>query len=256
MTPTGVALVTGASRGLGRAIALELAAHGFAVVATMRDPGAGTGLPAEAAARGGRLRVERLDVALPETISIPEGLRVLVNNAGVDAAMLPVEAQGVVGWRPIFETNVFGLVEVTQRAIPALRRAGGGVVCNLTSSSLLAGVPFFALYRASKAAVAAFGDSLRAEVAPFGIRVLEVLPGPIATDMLAASDHLPEAAAVAGYAEMAAEFHASRRAIDALITPPAEAARRIVAAILDDASPERVACDPLGDAMLPRAGAR
>lgn len=255
MQATGIAVVTGASRGIGRAVALELAARGFEVVATMRDPEAGAGLPGEAAARGGRLRVARLDVTAPDTVVLPAGLRVLVNNAGVECATLPLEAQPMADWRAVFETNVFGLVEVSRRAIPLLRAAGGGVLCSITSSSLLAPVPFYGVYRASKAAVAALGESLRAELAPLGIRVLEVLPGPIATDMLAASAREPEAAAVAGYAALARRLHGGRLAVEDMVTPAAEAARRIADAILDDAAPLRVACDPLGDAMLAGADA-
>ena len=87
-------------------------------------------------------------------------------------------------WQRLFATNVFGLVEVTKRAVPIMRAAGGGVICNITSSSTLAPVPFLGTYRASKAAVTAIGESLAAEVAQFGIRVVEVMPGPIETDML------------------------------------------------------------------------
>jgi NAD(P)-dependent dehydrogenase (short-subunit alcohol dehydrogenase family) len=255
MKASGVALVTGASRGIGRAVALELAARGFDVIATMRDPHAGADLPAEAAARGGRLRVAALDVDRPATIAIPDGLRVLVNNAGVECATLPVEAQPADDWRRVFETNVFGLVEVTRRAIPALRAAGGGVVCNVTSASLLAPVPFYAVYRASKAAVAALNESLRAELAPLGVRVLEVLPGPIDTDMLAGSERTPEACALPEYRPVAEALHAGRMALADAVTPPTEAARRIADAILDDDAPLRVACDPLGEAMLAGADA-
>src|SRR5438067_13919045 len=114
----------------------------------MRDPSAGAGLP-------DGVRVERLDVTRPETIRLPTGLRVLVNNAGVESAYLPVEHAPMEQWREIFETNVFGVVAVTRAAIPLLREAGGGVICNVTSSSLLAPMPFYAAYRASKAAVSA-----------------------------------------------------------------------------------------------------
>lgn len=244
--------MTGASRGIGRAVAIELARRGFDVVATMRDPEAGADLAREA---GGRLRVAPLDVDRPATIDIPAGLRVLVNNAGIECPNLPVESQPIGDWRRVFETNLFGLVEVTRRAIPALRDAGGGVICNVTSSSLLAPVPFYAVYRASKAAVAALGESLRAELAPLGIRLLDVLPGPIDTDMLAGSAREPEACAIPAYRPMAEALHAGRMALGPdLVTPPAEAARRIVEAILDDDAPLRVACDPLGEAMLGAAG--
>jgi NAD(P)-dependent dehydrogenase (short-subunit alcohol dehydrogenase family) len=252
MEASGVALVTGASRGLGRAVALELARRGFEVVASMRDPRAGEPLRAEARAAGLALRVERLDVERPESIQVPEGLRVLVNNAGADARYLPVEEADVAEWRRLFETNVFGLLEVTRRAIGPLRAAGGGVVCNITSASLLYPMPFFAAYRASKAAVAAFGESLRTELEPFGIRVLEILPGPIATDMLAASDRPPEAGAFAPYRELAERAHAARRSVESQVTPPAEAARAIADLILDDAAPPRGACDPIGRGLLGR----
>lgn len=250
MEAAGIALVTGAGRGLGRAVALELAARGFEVVATMRDPAAAPQLAEEAAARGGRLRVERLDVTRPDTIRVPDGLRVLVNNAGTDGAYLPVEHAPAALWRDLFETNVFGVVELTRRAIPALRASGGGVVCNVTSCSYLLGVPFFAAYRASKAAIGAFGESLAAELAPFGIRVVEVLPGPIDTDMLAASDRAPEAAGCAGYEELAEALHRGRLAAGQLTTAPEAAARAIADVVLDDDAPLRNACDPLGAGQL------
>jgi NAD(P)-dependent dehydrogenase (short-subunit alcohol dehydrogenase family) len=246
----GAALVTGASRGLGRAIALELARRGFEVVAGAREPADAAELPAQAAAQGGRLRVARLDVNRPETLEIPDGLRVLVNNAGVDRAYLPVEHAPLSLWREMFETNLFGLVEVTRRAIPALRAAGGGVICNLTSCALFSPVPFFAAYRASKAAVAALGESLATELAPFGIRVLEVMPGPIDTPMLAGSERLPEAAQHPGYRALAEWQLRGRRGVAPFVTAPERAAAKVADAILDDSAPLRVACDPLGEAQL------
>ena len=252
MDPQGTAVVTGASRGIGRAVALELAYQGFDVVATMRDPGAGASLPDEAAAARvkGSVRVERLDVTLHDTIRLPDGLRVLVNNAGVEAEHPPFEATPLSLWREMFEANVFGLIEVTRRAIPKLRASGGGVICNVTSSSILAPVPFYAPYRSSKAAVSAIGESLRAELAPFGIRVLEIMPGPIETDMLAGSDRAPEAVEWAEYAPMAQRYSEGRRAIEGQVTSTADAANAIVKAVLDDASPLRVGCDPLSVGMI------
>jgi NAD(P)-dependent dehydrogenase (short-subunit alcohol dehydrogenase family) len=251
MDAKGVAVVTGASRGIGRAVAVELARAGFDVVATMRDPAAGAGLAEEAAGAPGTVTVAALDVTRPETIDLPGELRVLVNNAGTERDYLPVEAAPMSQWREVFETNVFGLVEVTRRAIPLLRANGGGVICNVTSSSVLTGVPFYAVYRASKAAVQALGETLAAELAPFGIRVIEVLPGPVDTDMLATSARLPEAHAVAGYEAMAEAMYAGRMAIpDELVAPAAQAAAAIRAAILADGGPLRWACDTLGGQLL------
>lgn len=249
----GPALVTGASRGLGRAIALELAQRGFDVVATMRRPADGASLEDEAGNAKGSLRVEALDVERPETIRIPRGLQVLVNNAGTETAYLPVEHAPLAAWREVFETNVFGLAEVTRRAVPELRQLGSGVVCNVTSASLLFPMPFFAVYRASKAAVQALGESLRAELQPFGVRVIEVMPGPIATDMLAGSDREPEAAADPGYRALAGWAWQGRRASEAAKTPAPEAARRIADAILDPDGPLRVAADPMGESLIAAA---
>jgi NAD(P)-dependent dehydrogenase (short-subunit alcohol dehydrogenase family) len=252
MDAKGKAVVTGASRGIGRAVAIELASRGFDVVATMRRPADGAGLSDEATAAGapGRLEVAALDVTQPESMNLPDGLRVLVNNAGVEMAYLPIENAPLDMWRDMFETNVFGLLAVTQHALPRLREAGGGVICNVTSSSLLAPMPFYAAYRASKAAVSALGESLRAEVAAFGIRVVEIMPGPIATDMLAGSERVPEAIAYPPYQPLAERVAELRKPGALPSTSTADAAHAIVDAILDDGGPLRYGCDPLSEGML------
>ena len=158
MEISGTALVTGASRGIGRSVALELADRGFATVATMRNPEDGADL---ADATRGRLTVARLDVTDPDTYDLPGDLRVVVNNAGVDSDYLPVEHGNLEDWRTLFETNVLGVVGVITAAIPILRANRPGVICNISSSSILASVPFYSAYRATKAAVSALGDSLQ-----------------------------------------------------------------------------------------------
>lgn len=249
MQASGSALITGASRGIGRAVALELARRGFDVIASMRNPAAGESLGIEARQAALRLRIAELDVDRPDTIAIPGDLCVLVNNAAIEGDYLPVEETPMAQWRRIFETNLFGLVEVTRRAIPTLRANRGGVICNVTSSSVLAPTPFYAAYRASKAAVSAIGESLRVELAPFGVRVIEILPGPIETDMLAHSDRPYEAAAFPAYQALSERSLTIRRGI-AAGTPADDAARAIADAIVDDASPLRVACDPMSAQML------
>ena len=111
MKAEGAAVVTGAGRGLGRALALELARRGFRVHATLRDPSRAEPLRAAARDAGVELAIERLDVCDPASIALPDGLRVLVNNAGVDKPNLPVEHTPMTLWREMFETNLFGLVE-------------------------------------------------------------------------------------------------------------------------------------------------
>jgi NAD(P)-dependent dehydrogenase (short-subunit alcohol dehydrogenase family) len=244
----GSALVTGASRGIGRAVALELAARGFDTVATMRDPGDGASMATEAE---GPLTVRRLDVTDPSTFDLPGDLRVIVNNAGIDTDYLPVEHAVLDDWRRLFETNVFGVVALTAAAIPVLRENQPSVVCTITSSSIIASVPFYSAYRASKAAVSAFDDSLRVEVAPFGIRVVEILPGPIDTDMFRLSTGEQDAArferyrALAGVAENLRREHADPRVVDA-----SDAARAVVDAIVDSSGPMRYGCDPVSLELL------
>jgi len=250
MRAEGIALVTGAGRGLGRAIALELCARGFEVHATARRLETVEAVRREAPPGAGRIRSVRLDVTDPDSIQIPDGLRVLVNNAGLEPAYLPVEHAPREAWRAIFETNVFGVLEVTRRALPKLRRAGGGVVCNVTSAATVVPMPFYAAYRASKAAVSALGESLQAEAGPFGLRVLEVMPGPIATQMLEDSDRALPAEAYPEYRDLAQRARQGRQSVEASTTRADVAARNIADAILDDDAPLRMGCDSLGAGLL------
>lgn len=256
-------MVTGAARGLGRAVALELALVGFDVVATMRRREPGAALSSELAAlvqersstatpgtAPGSIAVAELDVTDPASIDLPPDLAVLVNNAAIERSYLPVEALPMSEWREVFETNVFGLIEVTRRAVPVLRANGGGVICNITTSSLVVSAPFYAVYRASKAAVEALGESLRAEAATFGIRVVEIMPGPVATDMLASSARVPEAATVDGYQELAHAWHQGRLSIEDQVTTVHDAARAVVDAIVSEDTALRWPCDDLGGQLL------
>jgi NAD(P)-dependent dehydrogenase (short-subunit alcohol dehydrogenase family) len=244
----GSAVVTGASRGIGRAIALELAHRGFDTVATMRDTAAGAGIESETE---GRISVRRLDVTDPSTFDLPEDLRVLVNNAGIDTEYLPVEFANVDDWRRMFETNVFGVVTLTAAAIPVLRVNQPSVVCAITSSSIIAAVPFYSAYRASKAAVSAFCDSLRVEVAAFGIRTVEILPGPVDTDMFRLSSGEQDAARFADYRALGAVAATLRQEhADPRVVEPARAAAVVVDAILDSSGPMRYGCDPVSLELL------
>jgi NAD(P)-dependent dehydrogenase (short-subunit alcohol dehydrogenase family) len=192
--------------------------------------------------------IARLDVTDEASIVLPDSLRILVNNAGVDGENLSLEDTPLEEWRRQFETNLFGLVEVTRRAVPLMRAAGGGVIVNFTSSSVLAPMPFYSVYRATKAAVQAMSESLRTEVAPFGIHVMEVLPGPVDTDMLAASKFRSDARGTPPYREMAERVEQLREGESA--TSVSEAAAVVVDAICAEPPPCRLGCDPLGAALL------
>jgi len=245
---SGTALVTGASRGIGRGVAIELARRGLSVVATVRRDGDGADL---AALGDGRIRIVKMDVTDPRSYVVPDDLRVLVNNAGADGDHVPVEHAVIDEWRTMFETNVFGLVELTKAAIPTLRANAPSVVATVTSSSILMPVPFYAAYRASKAAASAVCDSLRMELAPHGVRVVEILPGPVATDMFTASLAEPEAMQYESYRAMAEKGAAMRRTTaDPMVVPVDDAAVAIADAVLAGAGPMRYSCDPLGVGLL------
>ncbi len=239
-----VALVTGAGRGIGRAVAEELAARGWDVLAGVRRP--------EDVAAPAGTTVVRLDVDEPDPSVVPERLELLVNNAGVDTANLPVEAVPADEWARVFRTNVLGLAEVTRLALPALRAGAPSVLCNLTSAGLSVPMPFFGVYRASKAAVSALSETLAVELAPLGVRVVEILPGPVDTDMLAESATIPEAVGVDGYGPLASLIAELRPATDDQRVPAASAAVAIVDRIEASRAaapgevPLRASCDPVG----------
>jgi NAD(P)-dependent dehydrogenase (short-subunit alcohol dehydrogenase family) len=183
-----VALVTGGSSGIGAAVALALAQAGAKVVITGRHEAT---LRA-AAARHPGIGYVVADVARPEDVarSVEEvrarfgRLDALVNNAGI-LEIVPLGDASPEHVRRTFETNVTGLIETTRAALPLLRKSRGAIV-NLTT--VIADQPFanMSVYCASKAAVLALTRSWAQELAPEGIRVNAVSPGPIETPMFSA----------------------------------------------------------------------
>jgi NAD(P)-dependent dehydrogenase (short-subunit alcohol dehydrogenase family) len=169
-----LALVTGASTGIGRACAIHLTGLGFHVLAGVRDP---------ADAPDG-LEPLRLDVTSAEDVAaaaerVGGELHALVNNAGI-AVSGPVEGVPIEEWRRQIEVNLLGQVAVTRALLPAIIRARGRVV-NMSSIGGRVANPLFGPYSASKFALEAVSDVLRREVAEHGVRVVSVEPGGIAT---------------------------------------------------------------------------
>jgi NAD(P)-dependent dehydrogenase (short-subunit alcohol dehydrogenase family) len=189
-----LALITGASTGIGRASALRLAASGWTVLAGVRDPAAGERLLADAGSAG-KLIPLILDVTDAAQVaqaagrarelgaeggaSSPGGLDALVNNAGIGVGG-PLELVAPEDLRMQFDVNVLGQVAVTQALLPALRRAGGRIVFVSSVGGRIA-MAFTAPYAASKHAIEAIGDALRVELHSSGVRVALVEPGSVAT---------------------------------------------------------------------------
>ncbi|GAB3592391.1 oxidoreductase [Angustibacter peucedani] len=175
-------LVTGCSSGIGRAVALDLLAHGHTVYATARRPETLDEL-AEAGAQVLPLDVtdEASMTAAVAAVEAAHGqVGTLVNNAGY-GEYGAVEEVSIDAVRRQFETNVFGLSRLVQLVLPGMRRAGRGRVVNIGSMGGRITFPAGGYYHASKYALEAISDALRVEVAPFGVEVVLVEPGMIRT---------------------------------------------------------------------------
>ncbi|WP_439944382.1 SDR family NAD(P)-dependent oxidoreductase [Streptomyces sp. BBFR115] len=184
--------ITGSSRGLGRALvaaALEADHH---VVATARRPEA---VAKEFGEHGDRVLPLALDVTSPEAARAAVDaavarfgrIDVLVNNAGY-ANVSPIETADDDDFRAQFETNFWGVYNVTKAALPTLRRQGSGTVVQFSSiGGRVGGSPGIASYQAAKFAVDGFSRVLAAETAPFGVRVMVVEPSGFATDWAGSS---------------------------------------------------------------------
>ncbi len=201
-----VALVTGASRGIGRAVAEQLAANGVTVVAQYRRDRAAADALLAALPAGEH-------VVLPADVSDPDQARrlvaqvverfgridVLVNNAGVYEhhpvlGTDPATWQDV--WRRTLDTNLVGPANLVHAVAPHMVAAGGGRIVNITSRGAFRGEPEHAAYGASKAGLNSFSQSMAQALAPHGIVVTAVAPGFVETDMAAPYLHGPGGDAV------------------------------------------------------------
>ncbi len=172
------ALVTGASRGIGRALVADLAGRGLEVVATARRVDDLTDLPA----------AQRLPLDVTSDSSVAAAVRaagridVLVNNAAVSVAA-PVEDTPAPVALAMFDTNVVGPLRLISAFLPGMRERGGGMVVNVSSVAGQAVFPLTGVHAASKHALEALSEALAMEAGPLGIRVLVVQLGGVATGM-------------------------------------------------------------------------
>jgi 3-oxoacyl-[acyl-carrier protein] reductase len=195
--PHTVALVTGGSRGIGRATAAALLARRVSVAITGTDERRLEEARAALSSTGGGSRVLALranvrveaDVveALTRVVAEWGGLDILVNNAGV-GGFVEVSTMTAADWHRVIETNLTGVYHGCRAAIPHLKARGGGWIINV--SSLAAKNPFVggAAYCASKAGLNAFSEALMQEVRHDGIRVSVVMPGSVQTGFSGAGD--------------------------------------------------------------------
>jgi NAD(P)-dependent dehydrogenase (short-subunit alcohol dehydrogenase family) len=186
-----VALVTGASSGIGKASAIALADAGASVVLAARSLDKGEAVAEQIRSAGARAVFVQTDVTrddqLAALVAAAEsefgGLDIAFNNAGTEGTLGPLADADPALYDTVFDTNVRAIFNAIRHQIPALRRRGGGVIINTTSILGLRGVANFSTYVASKFAVEGYSRSLALELAPDNIRVNTVAPGPILTPM-------------------------------------------------------------------------
>jgi 2-deoxy-D-gluconate 3-dehydrogenase len=189
-----VALVTGAGRGIGRAIAVALGGAGAAVACAGRSPEQLQAVAAVVTAAGGRARAVRMDVTRPDEITagVEEAgaalgpVDVLVNNAGITLDRKTTEVTDE-DWETVLATNLTSMFRCARAVAPGMMRLERGKIINIGSMYGVIGVPRYAAYCASKAAVDGLTRSLAAEWARHGIQVNCLAPGYVNTDILRAA---------------------------------------------------------------------
>lgn len=251
------ALVTGASRGIGRATVDALVDRGWRVVAGVRDLDAArsTGLDRDG------VHLVALDVTVPaqvlDAVRAAEGLAggaldAVVPNAGyaLIAAIEDVDPDAV---RALFETNVLGALAVVQAALPSMREAGRGTVVFVSTVGAELPTPLFGAYRASKAALNAFAEVLSMETRPYGIRVARVEPGMVASEFSKATRLSGSIQHGDGpYAPLLTRFRDAMRRWRVGYEIPAERVAGAIADLVEDPDPPSVVL--IGDDATQLAG--
>lgn len=183
------AVVTGASSGIGAATARRLAAEGYRVVLTARRAERIAALADELTAQGHQAQAHPLDVtdraAVDAFAAELDGCDLLVNNAGGAKGADPVATGDPADWRAMYETNVLGVLHMTQALLPALRVSGDGTVLVVSSTAAHATYEGGAGYVAAKHGVHVLTETLRLELCGEPIRVIEIAPGMVKTEEFA-----------------------------------------------------------------------
>ncbi|WP_339658692.1 SDR family oxidoreductase [uncultured Polaribacter sp.] len=184
-----VILVTGASSGIGKSIATFLLEKGYKVFGTSRNPKNVENYPFELIALD-VLKVETIESAVDFIIQKEGRLDVLINNAGMGITG-PIEDTPTDEMIAVFNTNLFGAIDVMKAVLPQMRAQKSGMILNVTSIAGYMGLPFRGLYSATKGALELVTEAISMEVKNFGIKVVNVAPGDFATNIAAGRYHTP-----------------------------------------------------------------
>ena len=251
-TQKRVWLITGCSKGLGRALAEAVLAHGDRVLATARDVATLAGLTGD----GAQLLRLALDVTDPAAVGrvVAAGIAhfgridVLVNNAGYGLAGAVEEVSDAEA-RAQLETNVLATLHLVRAVLPQMRAQRSGHIVQISSIAGFVGTPGLGIYNASKFALEGYSEAMAIELAPHGIHVTIIEPGPFRTDWAGPSLLTPETS-IAAYAETAHKTIAMLNGYSG--TQPGDPHKAALAVIRVVESPEPPLRLPLGDLALGR----
>lgn len=184
-----VILITGGSSGIGKCVGEFLTHKGFIVYGTSRNPKKISNHPFKLVALDVN-NAESINNAVVEVISAEGRLDVLVNNAGMGITG-PIEETPTNEMRKVFDTNLFGAIDVMKAVLPQMRKQQSGLIINVTSIAGYMGLPYRGMYSASKGALEIVTEAIRMELKSFGIEVTNVAPGDFATNIASGRYHTP-----------------------------------------------------------------
>ena len=236
-----VAVVTGASSGIGFETALALAKEGYYTYATMRDTKKSDKIKELGQKDNLKIDVLELDVddegsvktAMKKILDEKQRVDVIVNNAGWGLWGC-VEDVSVDEFKAQFETNFFSIIRLIQKVGPTMRKQGSGKIVNISSVAGRIGFPASPAYISSKFALEGLSESLRLEISPFGVDVIIIEPGVIKTNFLNPVKLAKKSESDTAYSDITAKVVSGVKMMAEMGTPAKEVADTIVKAVKDD----------------------
>lgn len=245
-------LITGTSSGIGKSTALYFASKGWNVAATMRTPEKEKEL-----SKVDGIKLFKLDVtdpasiqsAIEESISVFGGIDVVINNAGYGGVGV-FEAASQEQIQRQFNTNVFGVMNVTRAILPYFRQKKSGTIINVTSVGGLITFPIYSVYHSTKWAVEGFAEALQYELRPFNIKIKNIEPGAIKTDFYDRSQDLFKKEGLTDYDNYAKVAFENTQNAGVNAPGPEVVAKKIYKAALDRSFRLRYPAGPQAPALL------
>jgi len=236
-----VAVVTGTSSGIGFETALALAREGYYTYATMRDTTKSDKIKELGQKENLKINVLELDVddensvknAIQKILDEKQRIDVLVNNAGW-ALWGCVEDVSIDEFKAQFDTNFFSIVRLIQEVVPTMRKHGSGAIVNISSVAGRIGFPTSPAYISSKFALEGLSESLRLEMAPFGVNVIIIEPGVIKTDFMKNMQMAKKSELDTVYRDITVKVVSGVKMMAEMGTPAKEVAETIVKAVKDE----------------------